>query len=375
MAKLGDICIFQSGGTPSRKNPEYFSGDIPWITTTALNGGIVSWEDANEWITIAAIENSAAKLVPEHSIMVGTRVGVGKVGINIVSMATSQDIISLIAIDENNWSKEFLCKFIASKASYLNSQARGATIKGIKIETLAALELPQISIPDQHLISSVLDKVSELITLRKAQLAKLDQLVKSRFIELFGTPVSNPKNWHTEKMNDIAPAVNYSGDFEENVWLLNLDMVEAQTGRIIDYCYVSEREVGNSTCTFDTSNVLYSKLRPYLNKVVIPDRCGYATSEMIPLKPNPMKLERTYLAFMLRSDEFVNMINEKVAGAKMPRVSMGDFRGFEVPVPPIELQKQFAAFVEQTDKSKLAIQQSLEKLELLKKSLMQEYFG
>ena len=112
-----------------------------------------------------------------------------------------------------------------------------------------------------------------------------------------------------------------------------------------------------------------------MNKVVIPDRCGYATSEMIPLKPNPSKIERTYLAFMLRSDEFVKMINEKVAGAKMPRVSMSDFRDFNVPVPPMELQKQFAAFIEQTDKSKVIIQQSLDTLETLKKSLMQEYFG
>ena len=204
-------------------------------------------------------------------------------------------------------------------------------------------------------IVDVLDHISDIISKRKAKLQVLDNLIKARFVELFGLPVSNSKGWNTEKMREVAPAVNYSGGFEDAVWLLNLDMVEAQTGRILDYLYVNEEEVGNSTCTFDTTNVLYSKLRPYLNKVVIPDRYGYATSELIPLKPNPMKLERTYLAFMLRSDEFVNMINEKVAGAKMPRVSMSDFREFDVPVPPMELQKQFAAFVEQTDKSKFVL--------------------
>ena len=94
MARLGDICAFQSGGTPSRQNPEYFNGDIPWVTTTALNGGTISLENANEWITLKAIEKSAAKLVPAHSILVGTRVGVGKVAINLVPMSTSQDNIS-----------------------------------------------------------------------------------------------------------------------------------------------------------------------------------------------------------------------------------------------------------------------------------------
>ena len=169
-------------------------------------------------------------------------------------------------------------------------------------------------------------------------------------------PVSNTKHWKTELMRDVAPAVNYSGDFSDNVWLLNLDMVEAHTGRIIDYLIVPVESVGASTCTFDISNVLYSKLRPYLNKVVIPNQCGYATSELIPLQPVTTKINREYLAYMLRSDEFVTMINEKVAGAKMPRVSMSDFREFPVPIPPLSMQNEFAAFVEQTDKLKFAVQ-------------------
>ena len=105
MAKLGDICKFQSGGTPSRKNSDFFNGTIPWITTTALNGGKISSDDANEWITLKAIDESAAKIVPENSILVGTRVGVGKVAINSIPLSTSQDIISLIDIDDTVWSK------------------------------------------------------------------------------------------------------------------------------------------------------------------------------------------------------------------------------------------------------------------------------
>lgn len=289
-------------------------------------------------------------------------------GMNLLSLRPNKDLITSKYAFYHLSSQSFLRQIP-------NITKKSVNQASFTVSALKELVFPLMSIEKQKKITVDLDKVNDLISLRKQQLSKLDELVKARFVELFGLPVSNSKNWKTEKMNDIAPAVNYSGDFEETVWLLNLDMVEAQTGRIIDYLYVAEEEVGNSTCTFDTSNVLYSKLRPYLNKVVIPDRCGYATSEMIPLKPNPMKLERTYLAFMLRSDEFVNMINEKVAGAKMPRVSMGDFRGFDVPVPPIELQKQFTALVEQTDKSKFEIQKSLEKLETLKKALMQKYFG
>lgn len=218
---------------------------------------------------------------------------------------------------------------------------------------LKELELEYPPISQQIKTVKVLDEVESIIHNRQNQLQKLDELVKARFVEMFGMPVSNTKHWKTEKMNRVAPAVNYSGVFDDTVWLLNLDMVESQTGRILDYLIVSKSEIGNSTCAFDTSNVLYSKLRPYLNKVVIPDRCGFATSELVPLQPVKEKINREYLAFMLRSDEFVNTISERVAGAKMPRVSMSDFRSFDVPIPPYELQMQFTDFVHQVDKSKL----------------------
>ena len=204
---------------------------------------------------------------------------------------------------------------------------------------------------DQDKIVSILEKIDEVIEIRQAELSALEQLVKSRFIEMFGDPVSNDKGWPHQAMDKVAPSSACSGDSSERVWLLNLDMVEAQTGRIIDYLYVDKAEVGTSTCCFDEGNVLYSKLRPYLNKVVVPTKKGYCTTELVPLRPN-VKLNRQFLAFLLRSDSFVSFINEKVAGAKMPRVSMNVFREFECILPPIDLQNEFATFVEQVDKSK-----------------------
>ena len=168
---------------------------------------------------------------------------------------------------------------------------------------------------------------------------------------MFGNPVSNDKGWPHQSIEKVAPSSAYSGVNSDKVWLLNLDMVEAQTGRIIEYLYVNREQVGNSTCGFDEGNVLYSKLRPYLNKVVVPNQKGYCTTELVPLRPNA-KLNRQFLAYLLRSDAFVSFINEKVAGAKMPRVSMNVFREFECILPPIDLQNDFSIFVEQTDKSK-----------------------
>lgn len=251
----------------------------------------------------------------------------------------------------------------------------GANINNLKNEHIDNLIIPVPEINIQKKIVEVLDKAQELIDKRKAQIEALDELVKSQFIEMFGEPISNPKGWNREKMNDVAPVVNYKGDFnEEKIWLLNLDMVESNTGKIIDYNYVMKNEIGSSTCTFDTTNVLYSKLRPYLNKVVIPNSIGYATSEMVPLQPLNSKINRYYLTYMLRNKSFVDYISEKVAGAKMPRVSMNDFRNFEVPIPPIELQNQFVDFVKQVDKLKFEMQESLKELEDNFNSLMQRAF-
>lgn len=180
MTKLRDICRFQSGGTPSRGTPAYFNGNVPWITTVALNGDVIDGNQAIEWITGEAIAKSAAKIVPPHSVMVGTRVGIGKVAINSVPMSTSQDIISLIGIDENKWDKKFICHLITANKEHLTSQARGATIKGIKIEAIADLVLPEISLTEQARISEVIGKVDALMHMHQQMAMNLEQLIKSR---------------------------------------------------------------------------------------------------------------------------------------------------------------------------------------------------
>ena len=374
MVRLGDVGKVITGNTPKTSDLQnYTSNDICFVKPSDIADGTVAYLDGSEFY-ISEYARAKARILPPKSVLV-TCIGIiGKVAINNVECAFNQQINAIIP-DNSKCLTEYLAYAVQNKQPEMQDIANAPVVPILNKTQFSDIKIKLPSLTDQEEVADKLNIVSWLISLRQEQLAKLDELVKSRFIELFGLPVSNSKGWNTEKMREIAPAVNYSGGFEDAVWLLNLDMVEAQTGRILDYLYVNEEEVGNSTCTFDTTNVLYSKLRPYLNKVVIPDRCGYATSELIPLKPNPMKLERTYLAFMLRSDEFVNMINEKVAGAKMPRVSMSDFREFDVPVPPMELQKQFDAFVEQTDKSKLVIQESLAELVTLKKALMQKYFG
>jgi len=177
------------------------------------------------------------------------------------------------------------------------------------------------------------------------------------------------------KLDDIAPIRQGAGPDEFPCWLLNLDMVESNTGRIIEYLYVQSDEIGASTVAFDTRNVLYSKLRPYLNKVVLPDRPGFATSEMLPLMPDTTIITREYLTYFLRSPRFVGYINEKTSGAKMPRANTTDLKAAEIDCPTIERQKAIVGVFECLTRIFELYQRQLCALDTLIKARFVEMFG
>ena len=161
----------------------------------------------------------------------------------------------------------------------------------------------------------------------------------------------------------------------QGAWLLNLDMVEQQTGRVIEYKYVGEDDLNGSIIQFDTENVLYSKLRPNLNKVVLPPKDGFSTSELLPLRPDASVLNKDYLAAFLRSDSFVTWAVSKTAGAKMPRLGTKDLMNAEIPVPNIERQKEIAEKFKKLEQLISLRKQQLAKLDELVKARFVEMFG
>ena len=379
MARLGDICTFQSGGTPSKTVPAYYQGNIPWITTVSLTGGRISNEAAIEYITDQAIRESAAKIVPQNSIMVGTRVGVGKVAINTVPMSTSQDIISLLNIDERTWDKDFLCKFIAAKSAYLNSQARGATIKGIKIETLASLDLPEITLEEQKHISRVIDEVLQLVKYRKDQLNELDQLVKSRFIEPFGAIPDSKHTTVTDVCSIITDGTHQPPMFTSS-GIPFLFVSNIVTNKIT---YKTEKHISEETYAelikrtpIEIGDILLSTVGSYGHPAVVETDERFCFQRHIAyLKPKKDVVNSRYLYGVLLSADVQKQIEEKVKGIAQKTLNLSEIKKLHFPLPSLELQNEFAAFVEHTDKLKLAVTEALAELETLKKSLMQQYFG
>ena len=172
----------------------------------------------------------------------------------------------------------------------------------------------------------------------------------SQFIEMFGNPVTNSMKWPTKPISKVAPEQPSETKTKGSVWLLNLDMIESNTGKIIEKVYEDDSKL-LSVAPFDEGNVLYSKLRPYLNKVVIPNGKGYATTELVPLRPNQELVNLTFFSHLLRGDDFVSYANGIATGTKMPRMPLNDLRKFNCILPPIEMQKEFEEIAYQADKS------------------------
>lgn len=381
MVKLGDICKFQSGGTPSKSKPDFFGGNIPWITTVALNGGIIDSTNAVDWITDQAIRESAAKIVPQNSIMVGTRVGIGKAAINAVPMSTSQDIISLLDIDTASWDKGFLCKFIIGKNDFLLAQARGATIQGIKIDALSNLQVPDIPLEEQRHIAALLDKVSDLITKRRAQLDKLDLLVKARFVEMFGDPVRNNRGWDTDRLDDLCNGVgdglHGTPEYDENGIYPFINGNNLIDGKIVitdATKKINEKEYKKLFIEISKNAILIS-INGTLGKLAFYNGESVALGKSACYCNLRDKISRRFIYGIMESDAFADFMEKASTKSTIKNVGLKAMREFKVIRPPLKLQNQYDAFVEHTDKSKMTIQQSLDKLETLKKALMQQYYG
>ncbi|HHY0535108.1 restriction endonuclease subunit S [Vibrio parahaemolyticus] len=185
-------------------------------------------------------------------------------------------------------------------------------------------------------------------------------------------------SWPLVKLGEVAPSKALKNPVvlsDDNVWQLNLDMVESNSGRIINKLKAPLSEAGSSTHWFDERHVLYSKLRPYLNKVVLPDEQGLATTELVPMLPDPEKLDRRYLVHYLRSKQFVRWISDQVAGAKMPRVSMKIFWDHEIPLPPLAEQKRIAAILDKADAIRQKRKQAIELADEFLRSVFLDMFG
>lgn len=255
----------------------------------------------------------------------------------------------------------------------------GATRQKLTQADMRKIEIPVLPLNIQRRVVSEVGKVFDLISLRKHQLTKLDELVKARFVELFGDPQTNPNGYAWVKLSDVATYFNGLTYKPENV---------AEVGTIV----LRSSNIQNSQLDFaDTVRVdctVKEKLMVQENDILMCSRNGSARlvgkvalikgiQEPMTFGAFMMIIRSRYHSYLMTYFQMDAFRQQIITGATttINQITGRMLDEVTIPLPPIELVEQFATFVEQTDKSKLTIQQSLDKLETLKKSLMQKYFG
>ena len=386
MAKLGDVCTIVSGTTPKSNCPEYWDGGINWVTPAELNDDSDVIYESQRKITEQAVQDSSLKPFPAGTVLLSSRAPIGKVAIAGVEMYCNQGFKNLIC--SNRIYNRYLYYFLKNSTEYLNSLGRGATFKEISKSIVENIEIPLPPLGEQCRIAAVLDKVSVLITKRREQLDKLDELVKARFVEMFGEPALNPMDWptyHLADMADIVSGITKGRKTKEK------DLIE------VPYMAVSNVKDGYiDWTTIKTILATQSEIDQYrllpgdvlMTEGGDPDKLGRGAiiqnllencihqNHIFRVRLNENMILPVYFAEFLqhqKAKQYFLRCAKQTTG--IASINMTQLRGLPTLVPPRALQKDFTNSVEQINKSKLTIQQSLDKLEVLKKALMQQYFG
>lgn len=365
MARLGDVCKKGSSNI-TQKDLEGHSGNYPIFGASGFITNVDFYQQEKPYIAVIKDGAGIGRIMklPEKSSIIGT--------MQYIIPNDTVDISYLAyAMEHMDLAKYFT----------------GATIPHIYFKDYQKEELPLPILDEQRKIAAVLDKVSDLIAKRRQQLDKLDEMVKARFVEMFGDPETNTKNWRVFPMSKICSVGSSKRIYQSEqsfsgvpFWRISDLTNLITTGTVAPDLYIPEERYEalksqgqvpapgdiliTSRGTLGQCYIVKENDKFYFQDGMISWLSGYMDS-VIPL----------YISYLFAMPGFRKQIDYMQAGSTVVYLSITMIKKLKVMLPDIESQQQFASFVTQTDKSKLAIQKSLEKLETLKKALMQEYFG
>ena len=371
--KLGEICEIVSGSTPKTSIPEYWDGDVKWITPAELNDDSYIINDSVRKITELGVKKTGLSPFPVGTVILSSRAPIGKVAIAGCEMYCNQGFKNLICSDIIN--NRYLFWFLKGNTEYLNSLGRGATFKEISKQIVSSIVINVPSIEEQKEAVGVLERVSGIIKMRKQELQVLDELIKARFVEMFGDPVLNPKGFPVYRMDEV---VEFQGGsqpnkkyFEYEPTPYNIRLIQIRDYKTDNYITYIPKAMAKRFCTAD--DIMIGRYGPPIFQVLQGIEGSFNVALM---KATPKMGRKEFVRYFLKQDcllHYLEGMSKRTAG--QDGIQMDKLKSYPFPMPPLELQEQFESFVAQVDKSKVAVQSALDKAQLLFDSLMQEYFG
>ena len=379
--QIGEICEIVSGSTPKTSIAEYWDGNVKWITPAELDDDSYVIQDTVRKITELGVKKTGLTILPKGTVLFSSRAPIGKVAIAGCDMYCNQGFKNLIC--SYVISNKYLYWYLKSKTTYLNSLGRGATFKELSKKILAEVELEVPHIKRQNEIVQKLERLCSIKKKRLEQLQKLDELIQARFVEMFGLPLDKSKaNMRFTDCVEFNPKKSEVKDMQDvEVSFVPMECVGVDGSfNIRENGPVSNYYKGYTY--FRDGDVLLAKITPCFEngKAAIAEGCkngiGFGTTEFHVARPKAGVSNSYWIKYMLKNDSVHELATINMTGsAGQKRIQTPFFDKLTIYCPPIELQNQFADFVNQVHKSKVEIQKALEKTQLLFDSLMQQYFG
>jgi len=372
---LNEILSFRGGGTPRKDVPEYWSDEIPWASVKDFKS--LDLAKTQDSISRKGLEASASNLIPAGHVIIPTRMALGKAAINSIDMAINQDLRALIP--KVPLDSRYLLHAMIGLADEIVRYGSGATVKGITQENLGKLQIPLPPLAEQKRIAAILDAADALRAKRREALAQLDALLQSTFLSLFGDPVENPMGWERKKFSQI-------GNLDRGVSkhrprnapeLLGGPYPLVQTGEVAN-CDTFIRDYKN---TYSEIGLKQSKLWP-VGTLCITIAANIAKTGILAFEacfpdsvvgfraedPATIHFAKTWLSFLQK------MLEETAPESAQKNINLEILRNLEVPVPPLPLQRKFAAIVESIEHQKTAQRAHLTALDALFAALQHRAF-
>lgn len=381
--KLGEIFNLQMGKTPDRHSPKFWNeGTEPWISIADLTKCNKYIENTAEKITATAVDESGIKIIPKNTVIMSFKLSIGKVAITPKKMYSNEAIMSFIDKGVLKIEPVYLYYLLMHK------DWDTGTNKAVMGKTLNKASLSQMTVnihgySEQLEIIKALDAASSIIVARKQQLTELDNLIKARFVELFGDPISNPHGFDKVDLSELADikigpfgSLLHKEDYIEGGYAL------LNPSHIIDRKIAPDSKLTVSRGKYDELSAYHLKAgdvvmgrRGEMGRCAVVPCDGYLCGTGSLLIRTKGDVTADYIQKIISFPSFKKAIEDMAVGQTMPNLNVPIVSRFQIIKPPIEIQHSYYAFVEQTDKSKVAVQKALDEAQLLFDSLMQKYFG
>ncbi|EEY5848002.1 restriction endonuclease subunit S [Escherichia coli] len=355
MISLGELVDIKGGGTPDKNNSEYWNGDIPWASVKDFKKNIL--DSTLDSITLLGVRNSATSVIPAGNIIVPTRMALGKVAINTIDLAINQDLKALFIKDNDVVDRDYLFRWLESQSSLIESEGKGATVKGITLPFLKGLNVPIPPINEQKRIAAILDKADAIRQKREQAIKLADNFLRATFLEMFGDPVENPKKLKKSPITELADVITGFA-FKSNEYIN--DSSEA-----VRLCRGANTLTGYldwADTKFWPKNKL-EKLDNYLIKagdiILAMDRPWISSGLKVCIFPENQR--ETYLVQRVarlrpRCESYTNYIYSCIKSpafekhccpteTTVPHISPVELKNFEVLIPPDELMVNFHSIV------------------------------